>query len=123
MRRIASVVVAKRIPNASAPRPRQAARWRERLRADPARLAAFRAQAAERERVRRRGLSDEERAAESRAAIERERRRNARARQTRPYGRVAGLTYAELRARVPDFGERTSLRTSSRMRFDADAFS
>ena len=87
------------------------ARWRKRLRADPARLAAYRAQAAERERVRRRGLSDEERAAESRAAVERERRRNARARQTRPYGRVAGLTYAELRARVPDFGERTSLRT------------
>jgi hypothetical protein len=64
--------------------------------------------AAERERARRRGFSDEERAAASRAAVERERRRTARARKSS--GRTAGLTYAELRARIPDFGERTSLR-------------
>ena len=87
------------------------ARYRERLRADPARLAAYCAKAAERERARRRGLSDEERAAESRAATERWRRRRARGATFTRAEQSAGLTYAELRERVPDFGERTSLRT------------
>jgi hypothetical protein len=76
------------------------ARYRERLRLDPERLAAYRAKAAERERERRRGLTPEERAKASRAAV-------ARKRRLRKI-RTAGLTLAELQRRVP--GDRESLR-------------
>lgn len=83
----------------------KSARYRERIRNDPQRLADVRAKRAAAERERRANLSDDERKQASRAAVERKRRRRTPARR--------GLTFEELRERIPDFGgrERSSLRT------------
>ena len=80
-----------------------ARRWYKRLReTDPARFRKLRKAKTERDRRRRAKFTPEERAAVRAADVERKRRRRALA------GR--GLTFQELRERVPDFGERTSLR-------------